>query len=70
MSCGLINSLANLLGFVFVLALTPFLDTKTVSSSLTSMIVLLGSLVIAIVLFVISSFVRVKNRKNHSVSEK
>ena len=58
MSCGLINSLANSLGFVYVLVLTPILDQKTTGAAQTSMVCLLGSLVIAIVLTLLSMLAR------------
>ena len=66
MSCGLINSLANFLGFIYVLVLTPFLDNKTSSAALSSMIMLSVSLGLAIVLIIISSFVKIHNRKTNS----
>ena len=58
MSCGLINSLANLLGFIYVLALTPSLASKTESTARMSMYILIASLVIAIALTITSIIVR------------
>ena len=63
MSCGLINSLANLLGFIFVLVLTPLLGDKTESTAQTAMYALAGSLVLAIILNVASLIVRTKSKK-------
>ena len=66
MSCGLINSLANLLGFVYVLILTPFLDRKTKQDCLSSMLFLLTSLAVAMVLIIISNFVNSRKKTQRS----
>ena len=63
MSCGLINSLANLLGFVYVLILTPFLERKTKRDGLSAMLFLITSLAVAIVLIIISNFINSKKKK-------
>ena len=60
MSCGLINSLANLLGFFYVLCLTPLLDEGTPTSSITTMWILLTSLAVAATLITILLYVKRK----------
>ena len=68
MSCGLINSLANTLGFIYVLALTPVLVKNSESASMTAMLSLLISLAVAIIL-IIAVFV-LKNRSAMSQAHK
>ena len=63
MSCGLINSLANLLGFFYVLALTPLLDEKTPTASITAMWILLTSLAVAATLISILLYMKRKQMK-------
>ena len=63
MSCGLINSLANFLGFLFVAGLTEFLKKETTQAATTSMLILFGSLILAIILIVLSLVTRSKRRK-------
>ena len=60
MSCGLINSLANLLGFFYVLCLTPLLDEKTQTASITAMYILLTSLAVAATLIAILLYIKRK----------
>lgn len=61
MSCGLINSLANTLGFIYVLALTPVLEKTSESASMTAMFVLFASLVVAIILIITVKIVKKPN---------
>jgi hypothetical protein len=42
MSCGIINTVANTLGVIMILALTPYLKDEQPSHSLNTMIALAG----------------------------
>ena len=49
LSCGLINSFANVIGWASVIGLTPLLDKVTKTSSNTSMGVLTAGLGISVI---------------------
>ena len=63
MSCGLINSLANTLGFVYVFALTFWLSKDTEKASESVMIVLTITLALAIILMLVSQFMKYRKER-------
>lgn len=52
--CGVVNLLANALGFAFILGLTPLLDGATKEDVLWTSLTLLGVLLLALTLMLIS----------------
>ena len=58
MSCGLINVVANILGFIVAISLTPALDKETKSSTTVTFAVLFINLAIALLFLVLGSIFR------------
>lgn len=54
--CGVVNTLANLFGFVLILGLTPILQGQTKVDTLINNAILLGILILAVILMIIPKY--------------
>ena len=62
MSCGLINVVANFVGFLLAIVLTPALDKKTPESIRMTFIVLFINLALALVFLTLGKIYKTESR--------
>ena len=70
LSCGLINSFANVIGWISVIGLTPLLDKLTKGPSIISMGLLVAGLALSVVFAVIIRVCYNKKPISAAVNEK